>query len=421
MRIAYLSTDFGVPIPGTKGASVHVRELVGALTDLGHETLVVTPAAGDVSTRSNPLRIAAMPFAGTAAAMHAELKSEALCRDNRLAKDLRNVLYALWLEGRAAPLLADFRPDFIYERYTLFGTAGIELARRLSVPLILEVNAPLVEEQREQRGLSLPRTAVAAQRSVFASADELIVVSRWLAQYCMAHGASPERVTVVPNAADPELFRPSTGRSEVRKELGWEEAVVLGFVGAMKPWHGVPRLVDALSHLGPEFRLLLVGEGPDLENVRRRVRELGLDDAVHFAGAVPHRAVPEWLAVSDIALVPYHESAAQYFSPVKLFECMAMGLPIVAARVGQTEEILANGRLGWLYAIDDPEEPAATLRRIAGDLPRARSVGAKAREHVLAHHTWGRNAAQVERLARRAMARARAPSSRAYAEGGDAS
>jgi glycosyltransferase involved in cell wall biosynthesis len=175
----------------------------------------------------------------------------------------------------------------------------------------------------------------------------------------------------------------------------------------MKPWQGVRRLVDSLAKLGPDFRLLLVGDGPDLDAVRARVRELRLDDAVHCTGAVPHEEVPAWLGAADIALVPYEATAAQYFSPVKLFEYMSMGLPIVAARIAQTEEILAHGEQGWLYSASDPSEPAATLRQLAADLPAARRIGARARHHVLAHHTWERNAERVEQLAQRALGRAR--------------
>src|SRR5439155_23627263 len=145
MRIAYLSTDFGVPIPGTKGASVHVRQLVEALTKRGHEVLVVTPNDGSAAGRPPLFRIAALPFARIPALLHAELKEEPLGHGNRLAKDLRNVFYSLWLEAQAAPLLADFRPDVLYERYALFGTAGLQLAQRLHLPLRLGVNAPWVQ------------------------------------------------------------------------------------------------------------------------------------------------------------------------------------------------------------------------------------------------------------------------------------
>lgn len=408
MRIAYLTSDFGVPVLGSKGASVHVRRLVSALTERGHELLVLTPNRGPGADEAFTAELAEIPFDGAAARLHQELAAEDLCQGNRLAKDLRNLFYSLLLESRADRRLASFAPDFLYERYTLFNTAGIELARRLEVPLVLEVNAPLVDEQREQRGLSLPRVAEGAQRWIFAQADEIVVVSRWLAEYVVAHGASPERVTVVPNAADPELFRPRPGPSALRQRLGWEGRTVLGFVGAMKPWHGVDQLVEALAELDAprsDFRLLLVGEGPELALVRERVRALGLEGVVHFTGAIAHHEIPDWLAAVDIAVAPYAAAAPAYFSPVKLFEYMSMGLAVVAARLGQTQEVIEHGRTGWLYAADERGELAATLRRLAQEPEARRAAGRAARELVLAEHTWERNAQRVERLAERALER----------------
>ncbi len=410
MRIVYLSTDFGVPVRGTKGASVHVRRMIDALAGRGHEVLLLTPDEAVGPAQPPACEIVTLPFEAGVAELYEELRHEEICRDRRLAKDLRNVFYNLSLEARAAAILREFRADFVYERYALFGTAGVQMAQRAGLPLLLEVNAPLVDEQREQRGLDLPRLAVRAQRQVFTGADELLVVSRWLADYAREHGAASERVTVVPNAADVDLFRPRSGPSEIRRRLGWEGKTVLGFVGAMKPWHGVLTLVDALQQLGAPaapFRLLLVGDGPELERVRERVRAAGLESVVHAPGAVPHAEVPAWLGAVDLALVPYEASAAPYFSPVKLFEYMSMGLPIVGARIGQTEEILEHGRTGWLYTNTDAGEPAATIRRIAAEPEALRRAGAEARAVALARYTWDHNATEVERLAERALARRR--------------
>lgn len=408
MRIAYLTSDFGVPVLGSKGASVHVRRLASALSERGHELQVLTPNPGAGTDAAFTAELVEVPFDGAAAELHRELAAESLCQGNRLSKDLRNLFYSLLLESRAERRLAAFAPDFLYERYTLFNTAGIELARRLEVPLVLEVNAPLVEEQREQRGLSLPRVAESAQRYIFSQADEIMVVSRWLADYVVAHGAAPERVTVVPNAADPELFQPRPGPSAIRARLGWEACTVLGFVGAMKSWHGVNTLVSALVELDAPrsgFRLLLVGDGPELPAVRARVQALGLGGVVHYAGAVPQHEIPDWLGAVDIALAPYAASAPEYFSPVKLFEYMSMELAVVAARLGQTQEVLAHGRTGWLYDASQPGEPAATLRRLARQPDARRATGKAARERVLAEHTWEHNARCVERLAARALER----------------
>ncbi len=181
MRIAYLTADFGVPILGTKGASAHVRGLVQALTSEGHEVLVLAANVGEGPTASFPLR--EVPFGATRLELYDALQREAICTGTRLAKDVRNLLYASSLELQGRLMLEEFGPDLLYERHCLFSTAGRELARYFEIPLVLEVNAPLLVEQRKMRGLSLPRVAHTAERLVLTGADHVVVVSEALRTY----------------------------------------------------------------------------------------------------------------------------------------------------------------------------------------------------------------------------------------------
>ena len=111
---------------------------------------------------------------------------------------------------------------------------------------------------------------------------------------------------------------------------------------------------------------------------------------------------------SFVALVPYAASADVYFSPVKLFEYMSSGLPVVAARIGQTEKVIEHGRTGWLYAAGESDELAERIRWLSENRTAAEAAGAAAREQVLTHHTWRHNAMRVERIASRAIERRRA-------------
>jgi glycosyltransferase involved in cell wall biosynthesis len=410
VRISYLSADFGVPPLGTKGASVHVRGLVSGLAAEGHEVLLLCPQAG--SGGGELVAAAALrelPLEGPIFSAVEALREEEIGAGGRLSKDLRNLLYNAWLPGRAAALLGEFGPDFIYERYSLFGTAGLELAASLRVPLILEVNAPLVEEQAQQRGLSLPVTARRAQRLVVGGADHVVVVSPWLRSYVVGEGAAPTRVTVIPNAADPDLFAPRSGAA-LRRRLGWEGMFVAGFVGSMKSWHGLPTLLEALRLLGAPrqaFRLLLVGDGPDLRDLQALAQRMGLAECIHATGAVPYREVAGWMAAMDAGVAPYAASAEGYFSPVKLFEYMAAGLPVVAARLGATESVIDEGRNGWLYPPGDEALLARRLEYLAAHRAEARRAGEAARRQVLERHTWRHNARAVCQIAELAIAQRR--------------
>jgi glycosyltransferase involved in cell wall biosynthesis len=413
MRIAYLTADFGVQVLGTNGASTHVRGLVRELRRLGHEVLVLTANAGDEPHSTVDFRLAEVPFAGALLELYAALTEEQLCHGTRLAKDLRNILYAVNLELQGRLLLEEFRPDVIYERSCLLSTAGVELARYFGVPFILEVNAPLVLEQQKARGLSLPIAARAAERLTLTRADHVIVVSKYLGDYVTAVGVSADRVSVIPNAADPDLFHPRTGPSELRQQLGWHDQFVIGFVGSMKPWHGITTLLEALERLGaPEgpFRLLLVGSGPELPALSQQVNRCRLHGCVHMTGDIPHDRVPDMLHAMDCAVAPSAADADEYFSPVKLFEYMAMARPVVAANVGQAGKVIEHGRTGWLYRPGDSSELARLIAALSADERLRREVGAAAREQVLGQYTWQHNARHVLAVAEALVARGKTES-----------
>jgi glycosyltransferase involved in cell wall biosynthesis len=421
MRIAYLTADFGVPVLGTKGASAHVRGLVRSLQRLGHELFVLAANMG-AEQSDGEFALQEVPFGATFMQLYDALKAEQICHGNRLAKDIRNLLYALSLELQGRLMLEEVHPDLVYERYCLFSTAGLELARYFRVPLILEVNAPLVLEQEQMRGVTLPVVARTAERLLLTSADHVVVVSQPLRRYVTDLGVSPDRVSVIPNAADPDVFGPEAAVSPLRAQLGWDGCFVIGFVGSMKRWHGVDTLIDVMPLLGgPDgpFRLLLVGNGPEAAVLRQRSDELGLGDSVHMTGNVPHHVVPEMLRAMDLTVAAYAADADEYFSPVKLFEYMAMALPVVAARIGQAREVIEHGRTGWLYTPGDAADLAGVIRAVAAEPDLGREVGAAARERVLNEFTWRHNAERVIGIAEDLVAARRCRPAVAAAEVSD--
>jgi starch synthase len=384
MRIAYLSADRGVPVFGTKGASVHVRELTRALASLGHEVVVLTPRGEGL--RPTSFRIPVRDVTAEAEQLDPEAR-------------------AISFRDRALPLLRDFRPHVLYERYSLFGTAGIELSRELAIPLLLEVNAPLADEAARHRGLDRVEAARAAERAVLGSANQVLTVSAWVARWAQAQGVPAERIAVVPNAVDPARFRPRPGdRASVRNELGIDGQRVVGFVGTLKPWHDVGTLVAGLGLLPPKRpRLVLVGDGPERERIARGAARLGVETT--FTGPVPHDRVPAYLAALDVAVAPYPEGDSFYFSPLKLFEYLAAARPVIAADVGEISHCVRPGKTGSLYEAGDAAGLARALSELLDDPARAAELGAGGREHVIAEHTWTKTAQTVVRLARTALER----------------
>lgn len=387
MRIAYVCGDLGIPIFGTKGAAVHVRELCRALARLGNELLILTPRAGGEAPAGFDIPVHEIPAEADGAPG---------------AQDVRALAYASALRREALAVLAEFRPDVLYERYSLCGTAGTSLAAELRVPLLLEVNAPLSDEHAAHRGLTDAETAQSLERAIVRSADRVVAVSPWLARWLIGLGVPSGRITVLPNGVDPARFEGAAGAGEaVRARFGLDSRPVVGFLGTLRPWHDVATLVRALARLrrdGPAAVLLVVGEGPEWPQLEALARAEGVD--VAFAGAVPHEDVPSYLAAVDVAVAPYASADGFYFSPLKLVEYLAAARPVVAADAGELGHCVRPGETGLLYPPGDTEALADAIRELLADPARAATFGRAGREHVREEHTWERNARAVTALAR---------------------
>jgi glycosyltransferase involved in cell wall biosynthesis len=285
--------------------------------------------------------------------------------------------------------------DALYERYAFFHVAGALAASAAGVPLILEVNYTAATPLYRSRSRLLRPLARAAERFVFRRARLIVAVSSVLRDAIVAGGIPADRVLTLPNAADPDRFRPEISGEAVRERYGLRGARVVGFTGAFFPWHGVGFLLDALAALlrdMPEAAALLVGDGPERPILEERVRREGLEARVRFAGWIGHDGLPEHVAAFDIAVMP---DSNEYGSPMKIYEYMAMGKPVVAPRLGPLADGIVDGATGILFPRRDPAALQAALASLLGDEALRARMGASARAHVLAHHTWDRNAARV--------------------------
>jgi glycosyltransferase involved in cell wall biosynthesis len=404
MRIAYLCADHGIPVRGHKGASVHVREMVSALQAQGHAVRVFSPNPGTGNAIAAPLEvIGASGFPDWCARQARRLGDR---RHPRLDKEVRELAYNVTLYLRVLRQLRRWRPDAIYERYSLLNLAGLVLARRLGVPHLLEVNAPLRLERARTKGLALGGMAELVEGRIFAGTDAMLVVSTTLRAYTLAHGARAARTTVQPNAVDTTRFRPGRERAVTRQRLGLHaDAFVVGFAGSLKPWHGVGTLLNAFALLRadvPEARLLIAGEGPQGETLRAQVAGLGMDDAVIFTGGVLHDEMPDLLAAVDVGVAPYTEVPDFYFSPLKLYEYMASGLGVVASNVGEIAGLVRDGDTGLLCPPGDVPALAAALIDLARDPERRAALGVAAHAEA-ERHTWAANARLVTTLIERCI------------------
>lgn len=381
MRIAYVCADPGVPVFGQKGCSIHVQEILRAFLNQGAEVvLFATRLGGPAPTDLSGIPIYRLP--SIPRVDRATREEIALSINPDLTLEL----------SLAGPF------DLVYERYSLWSYGAMTYADAAGVPGLLEVNAPLIEEQAEHRGLVHRQEAEQVAERAFRSATALIAVSAEVKRYLQGRIGSDRPVHVVPNGVNPQRFPQA-----LQPPGPWADgAFTVGFVGTLKPWHGLPHLIDAFETLiarVPEARLLLVGDGPEGEALKADIRNRGLAEAVDFTGAVAPEVVPGLLATMDVAIAPYPAGDRFYFSPLKVYEYMAAGLPVVASRLGQLEDLIESGVNGLLCPPGDPAALAEALETLWRSPDFRQRLGQAARRTVLQHHTWDAIARKILALA----------------------
>lgn len=370
MRLLYLSGDPGVPVLGHKGASVHLREMVAAFAATGASVLIASPR---VRPEGDELGAAAELFE------IAPVRAEA-------CGSLPVLRHAMTAQAEQVEEIARANGvEAMYERLSLFGLSGVRAACRLELPHVLEVNAPLCDESRRFRALPYPEEAFEAERQVCRDTDHVFANSD-ATRACLVDGSrvSPDKVTVVPNAVDARKF---TGR---RRRPG--RVFRVGFLGSLKPWHGIDVLLDAFTRAlarRRDLRLEIVGTGPEAG----RLAEAALPPDVLFShGPLPHRAAIEVMSEWDVGVAPFLPMSRFYFSPLKVVEYMAAGVCPVASDLGQLRTLLGSCERGVLVEPGNARALAETILWLAANRKAAAELGDRARLYARSSLTWHENA-----------------------------
>lgn len=396
-RILYLCADDGIPVWGSIGGSTHIREIVLGLRDLGYDVTVVaanTAETTDPELQSIP--VIAAPLLGDEPDAVADKEARRSHREGlRMGRNdpLRELLQRLHNEQAF---------DAVYERYSLFGYAGFEFAQAAGLPFLLEVNAPLVEETQRHRTLALGPAAEAIRVRLFNESSHMIAVSNAVARHIISISPT-SNVSVLPNAVNRERYETLPEPGEYRERYGINEtSFTVGYLGSFKPWHGLPNLIDAVAELKEaelNVRLMIIGEGQRLRpELEARCQRHNLDNTAIFTGEISFRDAPAALSACDALVAPYPRIEGFYFSPLKLFEYMASGSPVVASAIGQINDILEHERTALLVPPGDVTRLARALRRLHDDREMATQIGKAARKLALTKHTWASRASEIHSL-----------------------
>jgi glycosyltransferase involved in cell wall biosynthesis len=208
-------------------------------------------------------------------------------------------------------------------------------------------------------------------------------------------GIRKEKILVLANGVDEDALAAPTDGTAVRQHCQCENTVVVGFAGWFVPWHRLDILVAQFAALTTEradLRLMLVGDGPMREGIEAQAAALGIRDRLILPGPVPHAEMPKYLAAMDICTIP-HSNA--YRSPIKLFEYMAGGRPVVAPSTEPIALVLRHAENGLLFTPEDGDDLRTQLATLVHDPELRARIGKQASADVRQKHTWTQNAREL--------------------------
>jgi glycosyltransferase involved in cell wall biosynthesis len=290
----------------------------------------------------------------------------------------------------------------LVEDDTLSALVALYIRALRGIPVVLYDASPDAEIMIEKSnlGLSQPpalyrflgKLMLKLDRFVMRKADLVIAQSEYLRQSLLSNGLGDEHIVVVPNGAAVEKFAPTVSGERVRHEHNLTGRPVVVYGGTMSKLRCLDMLLHAFARVKeivPEARLMMIGEGDDVENLGGLAAQLGIANHVVFVGSVPYSDMPEYLAAGDVAVSPIPPKYIyKVSSPLKLFEYMATGKPVVAnSEIPEQRDALSKSKGGVLVPFNS-EAFAAGLIELLQSPDKAQAMGQAGREWVVKHRSY---------------------------------
>ncbi len=310
------------------------------------------------------------------------------------------------LEARIGELAGELRPDVIHAHSPVLNALpALRAGRRLGIPVVYEIRAfwedAAVDHGTTREGSLRYRVTRALETWVLRRVDHAFTICEGLRGDILARGIAADKITVIPNAVDVESFQLS-GRADaaLKGKLGLHGATVIGFVGSFYAYEGLDLLLDALPAIltgYPDLRVLLVGGGPQEENLKAQVARMGLSERVTFTGRVPHGEVSRYYDLIDLLVYPRHSMRlTELVTPLKPLEAMAQGRIFVASDVGGHKELIRDGETGLLFRAGSAEALAEAVLNALSQRSRWPELRTAGRRFVETERTWQRSVAAYQ-------------------------
>lgn len=376
---------------GRGAEGVHIMSIVNALQALGHNVTVLSPPGVDPQST-----------AGNAPVDKSDVKTTGINSLWKfLSKNTPNIIfefaeifYNILAAKRLEKELSSKSYDIIYERYAFYMIAGSLKAKKYMIPFVLEANEVNGIKNRARKQ-SLPWLCSKFERILFNNCTAILTVSSYLKQMIKDNGVEENKVMIAPNAIDPNKFSGKIVENELINKYNLSNQTVIGFAGWFDDWDRLDLLADVFAKLKlkhSNIKLLLVGDGVVLEDVRNKAKELGFENDVIMTGPVTRDVVHQYLSLLDIAVITHSN---EFGSPVVMFEFMGLKIPIIAPDLLPITDVLTNDINSLIFNVLDMEMLENEVDKLISDVELQNKLSSNAYKKLMHEHTWKNNAQQI--------------------------
>ena len=397
MKILYITLE---NLSLHKGSVVHVKEIVRGLRKLGHRVGLVACSLNKSEKADHFYNLNLMN--------ELPLKLLRVKKQPHAVSSIFLFLFLLWI-------LPQY--DIIYARDYHTVIAAYFPRVLFKKKLVFEINGIANEEQKLKSRSFLNGILVfliqKAEKIAGRCSDRIVSVTPQIVSYLMTNFCCPfNKVEVIGNAADTKKFRPINDESllrEKKKKIGIEkEELVIAFVGNLARWQGVSILVESAIGLlsqGQKMKLLLVGDGPLKKELMRKVLESEFEKEFIFTGMLDYEDIPFFINLADICVAPFIFKRNQVtgVSPLKVFEYMACGKPVVCSRIEGLEFVETEG-VGYLVEPEDIKDLQEKLLDLIRDPEKRIAMGREGLHLVREKFDWGLKVAKIEKILLKTLA-----------------
>jgi PEP-CTERM/exosortase A-associated glycosyltransferase len=302
------------------------------------------------------------------------------------------------LKKRLEDIVSIVNPDILHAHSpALNGVAALAVARKYGIPVVYEVRG-FWEDAAVSHGTSRQRSlryylAKTLETWVLKRVDAATCICDGIKRDLIQRGLPQEKITIIPNAVDPERFQINSKRDrELETSLGLVNSPVIGFVGSFYAYEGLQLLLDAMPILlgsKPGLKLLLIGGGQEFNSLREQAKKEGIDNAVVFTGRVPHDQVERYYSLIDIMCYPrLSMRLTELVTPLKPLEAMAQQKMIIASDIGGHRELIEDEDSRILFKAGNASDLAAKVLYLLDHKEIWQDIVESGRKFVEKERTW---------------------------------